>query len=100
MPVSMDLLSLSTLSVLASSKNLYPEYHNFTSESSEKLPRAGTMCALHADAQIVCRSISETWVESMVAPLGILILMGFWVRHLLSTGQDILRQEWGDQCME
>ena len=44
------------------------------------------MYALSAAGQSIGRSILVTWVNSMVAQLGVLILMGFWVRRLLSNG--------------
>ena len=45
------------------------------------------MCDLRASGRIVGELISETWVDSMVEPLGFLILVGFGVRRLFSTGQ-------------
>ena len=48
------------------------------------------MCDLSAANQSIGRSISVTWVDSMVASLGILILIGFWVTCLFNTGQDRL----------
>jgi hypothetical protein len=54
------------------------------------LSRAGTMWALRAAGPSIGRSISATWVDSIVATLGILILMGFQVKRLLSTGHERL----------
>jgi hypothetical protein len=48
------------------------------------------MWALRAAGRSIGRSISATWVDSIVAPLGISTLMGFWVRRLLSTGHERL----------
>ena len=45
------------------------------------------MCDLRASGRIVGELISETWVDSMVAPLGFLILVGFGVSSLFSTGK-------------
>jgi hypothetical protein len=90
LPVSMALLASSTLYVLPSSKMLHPASHSWPSDSREQLSRAGTMWALRAAGRSIGRSISVTWVDSIVAPLGILILMGFRVRHLLSTGHERL----------
>jgi hypothetical protein len=84
--VSMAFPASSTLYVLASSKMLYPASHSWPSDGREQLLRAGTMWALRAAGRSIGRSISATWVDSIVAPLGILILMGFRVRRLLSTG--------------
>jgi hypothetical protein len=90
LPVSMALLASSTLYVLPSSKMLHPASHSWPSDSREQLSRAGTMWALRAAGRSIGRSISVTWVDSIVAPLGILILMGFRVRRLLSTGHERL----------
>ena len=48
------------------------------------------MCYFRAAGRSIVRPISVTRVNSMVAPLGVLILMGFGVIHLLSYGQAIL----------
>jgi hypothetical protein len=80
----------STLIVLDSSKMLYPASHSWPSNSREQLSRAGTMWALHAAGPSIGRPISATWVDSIVATLGILILMGFQVKRLLSTGHERL----------
>ena len=79
-----------TLSALVSSKHLYPEFHNFSSEISDQLSKTGTMCYFLAAGCCIGRSISVTWVNSMMVPLGGLMLMGFGVIHLLSYGQAIL----------
>jgi hypothetical protein len=80
----------STLNVLASSKMLYPASHSWPSDSREQLSRAGTMWALRAAGRSIGRSISAIWVDLIVAPLEILIFMGFRVRRLLSTGHERL----------
>jgi hypothetical protein len=90
LPVSMASLASSTLNVLALSKMLYPASHSWPSDSREQLLRARTMWALHAAGRSIGISISATWVDSIVAPLGILISMGFRVRRLLSTGHERL----------
>ena len=48
------------------------------------------MCYFCAAGRSIVRSISVTRVNSMVAPLGVLILMGFGVIHLMSSGQATL----------
>jgi hypothetical protein len=90
LPVSMASPASSTLNVLASSKMLYPASHSWPSNHREQLSRAGTMWALRAAGRSIGRSISATWVDSMVVSSGILILMGFRVRRLLSTGHERL----------
>jgi hypothetical protein len=50
------------------------------------------MCVWQASGRSIGKSSSPSWVEVMIAPLGLRIWMGFWVGRLFKIGHQTLMQ--------
>ena len=91
-PDMMVALSCVTVTVVVVNVTSHPASHNVPMEMRECDLRSGTMCAMRAAWGSCGIGSSAVWVDVIVVPLGLRIVIGFIAICLLLTGKSTVRK--------